>query len=158
MVKGYIDGKRILAVDDEPDVLETLEALLPMCDIEKASTYQDASLKLENQYFDIAILDIMGVRGYDLLEIARKKNIITVMLTAHALSPDNLMKSYEGGAVSYVPKDHMVDLPDLLSHILAYLQKGRDSLWHYWLGKTETYFANTFGPDWKDKFKVVGGD
>ena len=28
--KGLLDGKKILIVDDEPDVLESLEELLPM--------------------------------------------------------------------------------------------------------------------------------
>jgi len=33
--ENLLDGKKILIVDDEPDVLETLEELLPMCDISK---------------------------------------------------------------------------------------------------------------------------
>ncbi len=28
-----MEGKRILIVDDEPDLLDTLEDLLPMCDV-----------------------------------------------------------------------------------------------------------------------------
>ena len=62
-VKELIEGKRVLIVDDEPDVLETLEELLPMCDVVKASSFEEAKEQLEVQYFDIAVLDIMGVDG-----------------------------------------------------------------------------------------------
>jgi len=73
--KSPINGKRVLIVDDEPDILESLEELLPMCYVEKASSFGEAKELLETQYFDIAILDIMGVEGYKLLEIANEKRV-----------------------------------------------------------------------------------
>ena len=88
-----LEGKKILLVDDEPDILEALEELLSMCDIEKASTFEEAKKLLESKDFDIAILDIMGVDGYGLLEIAKGQKITPVMLTAHAFSPDHLVRS-----------------------------------------------------------------
>ena len=63
--KNLLDGKRLLIVDDEPDVLETLEELLPMCSLAKAHSFHEAKERLEGEYFDMAILDIMGVDGYD---------------------------------------------------------------------------------------------
>ena len=87
MDKTLLDGKRILIVDDEPDVLATLEDLLSVCDVVKASNFLEAKNLLTTQYFDMAILDIMGVDGYKLLEIANKQKVIAVMLTAHAPSP-----------------------------------------------------------------------
>lgn len=42
MEDGFLHGKRILIVDDEPDVLETLEASLSMCDVVKATTFEEA--------------------------------------------------------------------------------------------------------------------
>ena len=68
--KDLLEGKRILLVDDEPDVLDTLEDLLPMCETVKASNFNAAKDYLESEHFDMAVLDIMGVEGYDLLEIA----------------------------------------------------------------------------------------
>jgi DNA-binding response OmpR family regulator len=68
-----LEGKRILVVDDEPDVLDTLEDLLSMCEVVKASSFEKAKSLLESGPFDFAILDIMGVNGYDLLDIATKK-------------------------------------------------------------------------------------
>ena len=105
----YLEGKRILIVDDEPDILDSLEDLLSMCNVTKASNFQDVKACLQNQYFDITVLDIMGVEGYDLLEIANKKNIPAAMLTANAISPENLVKSFKEGAASYLPKEEMIN-------------------------------------------------
>ncbi|MGD8961122.1 MAG: response regulator, partial [Desulfobacterales bacterium] len=87
-----LDGKRVLAVDDEKDVLDTLVDLLPMCELVTASSFEKARELLESQQFDLVILDIMGVDGYGLLDMATRKNIPAVMLTAHAWSPDNLVR------------------------------------------------------------------
>ncbi len=54
----------------------TLEDLLSMCDTVKAAIYNEAKDLLEMQDFDIAILDIMGISGYDLLEIAVEKKLL----------------------------------------------------------------------------------
>ncbi len=43
--KNLLGGKRILIVDDEPDVLEALADLLSMCDVVKASTFDEAKEK-----------------------------------------------------------------------------------------------------------------
>jgi DNA-binding response OmpR family regulator len=74
-----LEKKRILIVDDEQDVLDALEDLLPMCVVTKASTFDQAKQLLEDQYFDMAILDIMGVAGYELLKICNQKRVIGVM-------------------------------------------------------------------------------
>jgi len=150
--QSRIEGKRVLIVDDEPDILETLEALLPMCQVTKASTFEDAQKLLESQYFDFAILDIMGVDGYKLLDIAKKKGVIPVMLTAHALSVENTIKSYKKGAASYVPKDEMVKIATFLNDILEAKEKG-ENFWWRWLDRLGDYYEKKFGRDWKNKEK-----
>jgi DNA-binding NtrC family response regulator len=147
-----LEGKRVLIVDDEPDILETLEALLPMCHVAKASTFQDAQKLLETEYFDIAILDIMGVDGYKLLDIAKKKDVIPVMLTAHALSIENTIKSYKKGAASYVPKDEMFKMTTFLNDILEAREKG-ENFWWRWLDRLGSYYEKKFGRDWQGKEK-----
>jgi DNA-binding NtrC family response regulator len=150
--QSRLEGKRVLIVDDEPDILETLEALLPMCQTTKASTFKDAQKLLESEYFDIAILDIMGVDGYKLLDIAKKRGVIPVMLTAHALSIDNTIKSYKKGAASYVPKDEMVKIATFLNDILEAGEKG-ENFWWRWLDRLGDYYEKKFGRDWKTKDK-----
>jgi DNA-binding NtrC family response regulator len=150
--ESLLEGKRIIAVDDEPDILETLEAMLPMCDVVKASSAEQAKTLMESQSFDIAILDIMGVDGYKLLEIAKKKNIIPVMLTAHALSVESTVKSFKGGAASYIPKDEMARIETFLTDILEAKSKGESSWWR-WLDRLGSYYERKFGREWQKEDK-----
>jgi len=143
-----LNNKRVLVVDDEVDVLETIEDLLSMCQVVKASTFAEAKKHLDNRVFDIAILDIMGVDGYRLLEIATRKKILPVMLTAHALSPEDTVKSFKEGAASFVPKDKMKDIATYLVDILEAKEKGR-SFWWRWLERFASYYEKKFGPNWR---------
>jgi len=144
-------GKRVLIVDDEPDVLEVLEGILDMCDIAKATTFEKAKELLEENDFDLAILDIMGVDGYKLLNIAKQKNITAIMLTAHALSPDHLVKSIKEGADSYLPKEEMNNITDFLIDILKSQEKG-ESTWEPWHRRlSSSYFERKWGASWKNQ-------
>lgn len=145
--KKLLDGKKVLVVDDEPDILDSLEELLDMCDVVKAASYEEGKELLESQSFDIAILDIMGVEGFDLLDCAKEKGVITVMLTAHALSPETIVKSHEKGADSYIPKDRMIEITTFLNDILEAREKGMPT-WRKLFERLGTYFENRFGPDW----------
>jgi DNA-binding NtrC family response regulator len=150
--KNLLDGKKILIVDDEPHVLETLEDFLSMSDITKATSFDEAEKLLQNQDFDLAILDIMGVDGYKLLEIANEKKVIAIMLTAHALSVQNTVKAYQEGAASYIPKDEMANIHVYLNDILEAGEKGK-SFWWRWRERFESYYDTKFGTDWKEKEK-----
>jgi DNA-binding response OmpR family regulator len=153
MGKTLLDGKKLLIVDDESDVLATLEDLLEMCHVEKATTFEEAEALLENKYFDMAVLDIMGVDGYKLLEIAKGKDVIAVMLTARALSPEHVIKSFEEGAAFYVPKDEMKNIVTYLNDILEAQEKGKH-FWRRWLERIgNAYCERKFGPDWREKDK-----
>lgn len=142
---NLLDGKKILIVDDEVDILDMLEELLETCDIVKAPTFEAAKKLLESQHFDMAILDIMGVDGYGLLEIANKMGIPTVMLTAHAFTPGNLLRSVKEGADSYLPKEEMANIAIFLTDILEAHEKGKDP-WEPWQDKLPTsYFEKRWG-------------
>ena len=105
-----IRGRKILIVDDEEDVLEELIELLDTCKIDTASSFEEGKERLENEEYDVAILDIMGVKGFELLEIARKQNVPALMLTAHALTEESLKRSAEEGAAYFAPKEEMKDI------------------------------------------------
>lgn len=96
--KPVLKNKKILVVDDELDILESIQEILVGCKVDAVQDYPTALQKLNANTYDLAVLDIMGVQGYDLLETARKKRVRAVMLTGHALSPDNFAKSMGGGA------------------------------------------------------------
>ena len=151
--KDLLEGKKILIVDDEPDVLDTLEELLSMCEVEKASSFEEAKRLLDTEHFDMAVLDIMGVDGYQLLAICNQKNLPAVMLTSHALSPENLVKSFKLGAASFVPKDRIADIAGFLSDVLQAKEKG-EHVWLSWAAKLgEAYWGKKFGPNWRDQDK-----
>ena len=151
-MKDRLEGKKILIVDDEADILETLSEILSMCYVRKTSTYEEARKLLESEHFDIAILDIMGVDGYKLLEIANQKKVIAVMLTAHALSVKDTVKSFKEGAASYVPKEQMSNISTFLNDILEAQDKGKSSMWR-WLDRFAVYYEKRFGSDWKEEDK-----
>jgi len=152
MSKNLLKGKTVLIVDDERDVLETLEDLLSMCEVVKASTFEEAKLTLETQVVDIAVLDIMGVDGYKLLDIARNRKVIPVMLTAHALSPEHTISSYKRGAALYVPKDKMANIVEYLNDVLQAIE-ARKTTWWRWLDRFESYYNKKFEENWKNKDK-----
>jgi len=147
-----LKGKKILAVDDESDVLDTLKEMLDECDMETASTYEFAKELLESKVYDVAILDIMGVRGFDLLKIAMKKKIPALMLTAHGLNPENLVDSVKLGAKSYIPKDKISDIDFYLKQILIAQEKGIEKSGN-WFARLGSYFDDRFGHGWKNKDK-----
>jgi DNA-binding response OmpR family regulator len=103
MKESILNGRSILAVDDEADMLEVLEEEIrgacPNCKIDKAATFEQASQRLVSFKYDLVILDIMGVRGFDLLERASQKKLPVAMLTARALKPPK--RSWESSFLSW---------------------------------------------------------
>lgn len=157
MSDSTLQGKKILVVDDEPDVLETLEEILSMCRVAKAGTFEEAKARLEEEVFDFAILDIMGVDGYRLLELATAKGIPAVMLTAHAFSVPDTVKSFRKGASFYVPKEEMGRLPLFLEDITEALQKGKSPV-RRWLERLASTYDQRFGQGWKGEHRDFWDD
>lgn len=150
--KSILEGKRILAVDDEADVLMLLEEEIlgscPGCKIDKAVTYEEAEEKLKSQFYDIVILDIMGVRGFDLLELAVRRNLRVAMLTSHALSSEALKRSFQLKARSYLPKEKLGEIVPFLEDVLTYEYLPG---WNLLYEKLKEFFNSKFGPDWEKK-------
>ena len=151
MAESILNGKSILAVDDEADILDVLEEEVleyaPNCKIEKVTTYQEATKKLESESFDAVILDIMGVRGFDLLEQSVKRNFPTAMLTAHSLNPESLKRSIEMGAYAYLPKEKIDEIVPFLEDILE--SSDGSTVWGRLMNKLDGYFSSRWGELWK---------
>ncbi len=150
--KSVLKGKRVLAVDDEVDILDTIEDILDEVNLEKASDYQSASKKIRKNAYDLVILDIMGVNGLVLLEEAVARGIPAVMLTAHAINPETLMDSIRKGAISYLPKETLSELDEHLGDLFAVYEQGEPP-WKLLFEKLETFFRTRFGADWKERDK-----
>jgi DNA-binding NtrC family response regulator len=155
MEESILDRKTVLAVDDEPDVLTIIEEeILQSCQdvkIDKALDFEKASELLGSKDYDLVILDIMGVRGFDLLEIAVKRKFKVAMLTAHALNPKALKKAHDMGAMAYLPKDKLGGLVPFLEDILKDEYK---TSWKRLLDELENDFDRTF---FEDDWRMVAG-
>lgn len=150
---NILHGKRVLIVDDEPDVVETIKALLGMCTIDTASNFDTGEALLNQHPYDVAVLDIMGVKGYELLDIAHKNDIPAVMLTAHALSPGDFGKSLSGGAKAYIPKEKLSELDVFLADLIK-AQQG-DEKPHKWFLRLKPFFEMRFGKEWLKTYREV---
>jgi len=146
--ESILKDKAILVVDDEPDVLDSIAEQLDMCRIYRAKDYEIALQLMAGFKFDIVILDVMGVRGFELLKKSVSKGFPTVMLTAHALTPESLKESIKLGAVSFLPKEMMADLDTYLADVITGSKK---MVWKNLLDKLSEYFDRQFGADWKEK-------
>lgn len=148
--ESYLTGKHILAVDDEEDILETIEDILDTARVDTAGDFESASEKIRTGKYDLAVLDIMGVNGLKLLEETVAKGIPTVMLTAHAINPETLMASIRKGAISYLPKEMLAEIDTLLNELLGAHARG-EAPWKLLFDRLGDYFNERFGVDWKQK-------
>jgi DNA-binding NtrC family response regulator len=152
MTEAILNNKKLLIVDDEPDILTIVEEEILQscadCQIDKAIDYETAEGLLTTKEYDLVILDIMGVRGFDLLEIAVRRNFKATMLTAHALRPDTLQKAHDMGAMAFLPKDKLGEIVPFLEEIL---ESDRQSGWKRLMTKLEDYFTQKWGTDWLDR-------
>ena len=148
--RKILKGKRVLVVDDEEDILQLVTELLDICKIDTASTFEEAKELLENNTYHIAVLDIMGVRGYDLLDIATERGIPALMLTAHALTKEDLKKSAEKGASFYAPKDEINKLDIFIADVLDAKEKNKN-IWARWYERLSGFCDRRFGKDWRDQ-------
>jgi CheY-like chemotaxis protein len=150
--EGHLKNKNILVVDDEPDVLDSVQEILSMCKVHKAENYDTALEYLTSYTFDIVILDIMGVNGFELLKNSVLRGFPTVMLTAHALTPGALKKSIKLGAVSFLPKEKLPELKTFLEDVVL---EGGKPVWKKLFDRLGSYFNKRFGPDWEKKDKYL---
>jgi CheY-like chemotaxis protein len=150
--RDILMGKRILVVDDEEDVLGFLETHLDSCKVETALSFEGGKKLLENKSYDAAILDIMGVDGLKLLEVARKKGIPSIMLTANSLFPDTMVGSIKLGANSFIPKDRMYEIDLYLKEIFFAQERGIKKSGN-WFARLSSFFDQRFGQGWKEEDK-----
>jgi DNA-binding response OmpR family regulator len=123
-----MDKKRVLIVDDEPDIVESVKFSLELENIECLEAYdgEEALLKAKSERPDLIILDIMlpKINGYKiarLLKFDQKyKNIPRIMLTARTQEKD-VKLGEETGADKYITKPFDMDL--LVNAVKEYLKE-----------------------------------
>lgn len=116
---SILKEKTVLVVDDEQSTINALEEELDMCIIDKAYNFKEASQFILSYTYDVVVLDIIGVNGFELLRIAASRGFPTVILTAHAVSQEIQKKSKKLGAISFLPKEKMHEIGKLLEDVLT---------------------------------------
>jgi len=119
---------KVLIVDDEPDIVETLSFMLQArnFDVVTASDGFEALSKVKSERPDLVLLDIMmpGMDGYDvcvkLKTDKETKNIPVVMLTARGEN-EAVIRAHKAGANDYIVKPF--SLPTLVSKLNKLLYK-----------------------------------
>ncbi|AFM24555.1 response regulator [Desulfomonile tiedjei] len=147
--QDILSGKKILAVDDEEDILAVIEEQLETCNLITARDYHRAKELLEKDVYDLAVLDIMGVRGFELLEIATQRKIPSVILTAHSMTPESFQRAIDKGAVSFLPKDELARLSELIAEILGEVKEGRTH-WEKLKVRLGHRFKELWGTMWEE--------
>jgi DNA-binding response OmpR family regulator len=145
MTESILNRKKLLVVDDEQDILDVVrEEIMDACPeakVDTATNYESGAEALKSKDYDLVILDIMGVRGFDLLEIAVARKFKVGMLTAHALNAESLKKSHDMGALLYLPKDMIGQLIPFLEGVLLH---SFESGWQQNMEKLDSYFTEKF--------------
>lgn len=104
-------NKKILVVDDEPDIVELITYNLKKegFDVSQAFDGNEALAKIRKEKFDFIILDLMlpGMQGMEICRIMRSEprtsNIPIIMLTAKGEEIDKIL-GLEMGADDYMTK------------------------------------------------------
>ncbi|MFH1904931.1 MAG: response regulator [bacterium] len=122
------EKKKILVVEDEPDVRKALKIRLEDSnwDVLLASDGDEALKEIRKSHIDLIILDIMlpKMNGYKICRLikfdAKYKHIPVIMLTVRAEKEDKI-SGMEAGAEEYITKPYSSEL--LIGKIRKYLEE-----------------------------------
>jgi two-component system KDP operon response regulator KdpE len=120
-----VDGRRILVVDDEPQIRRALRATLSALGfvVADAESGEAAMEKVREEIFDLILLDINmpGLSGLETCRAIRSRSDVSIiMLTVRDRSLDKI-EALDAGADGYVTKPF--DVNELLARIRATLRR-----------------------------------
>ncbi|HUO46192.1 MAG TPA: response regulator [Acidimicrobiia bacterium] len=104
-------GLRVLAADDDPDILDLISYRLERsgCVVLRATDGEEALALARDELPDLAVLDVMMPKmdGYEVTRQIRSDPTTTgikiILLTASSQEPD-VVKGFEAGADDYMTK------------------------------------------------------
>jgi PAS domain S-box-containing protein len=126
MAAPVSESPGILVVDDQPETLTALEALLgPLGhEVVTARSGEEALRRLLDEDFGVIVMDVRmpGMDGFETVELIRQRprhaNTAIMFLTAADADAEQIRRGYSAGAVDYIVKP--VD-PDVLRSKIAML-------------------------------------
>jgi DNA-binding NtrC family response regulator len=123
---------KILVVDDEEDARDYLSRIIRRkfnCSLAKASSGEEALLKLKEEKFDLVVLDIKmpGLSGIDVMRRSVELAPHTKFLAISAYDSNDVANAaLKAGAIDFIPKPHTMELLELkLKEALNNIGKGQ---------------------------------
>jgi DNA-binding response OmpR family regulator len=121
-IKKKTDKTKILVVDDEPNIVQTLQDRLEMNEYQviTAGNGREGLEKVEQERPDVILLDVIMpiMDGHEMLEMLRKqpggRDVSVIMLTARSQTQD-IARANACGIDDYIVKPF--DLSELLEKI-----------------------------------------
>jgi two-component system KDP operon response regulator KdpE len=103
-----LEGKRILVVDDEIDILRLIESIFSGegAQVFAASSGEQALQLLATQSPDLVILDIMmpHMDGFETCNLIKQRSTVPIIFLTALSQDDEIVRGLEGGAVDYITK------------------------------------------------------
>lgn len=123
--EGVNSLSKILIVDDEKEITDLLEVFLQneKFHVTKCYSSNEALLYIQNEKFDLAILDIMlpDIDGFELCKIIRKKHTYPIIMLTSKTEGIDRVAGLSLGADDYVTKPF---LPvELVARVKAQLRR-----------------------------------
>jgi len=124
MKESVLMGKRILVVDDKPNILTVLEKEIsescPECRFETATTYQEAVEKMMSWTYDVVVLDGMGTRDFDLLDWALVRNFPVALLITPSPNPERQNQAIKKITRFTLPMEKLEEIVPFLEDVVWY--------------------------------------
>lgn len=126
------NSKRILVVDDDPELLQLVRVLLARIHIENVITAESAAAAAAALRTpplpDVVILDLMlpDISGVEFLRQMRSKpafDSVPVLVLSAIIDPDHIRQALDAGADRYLTKPYIAN--NLLTVVQEILRTGR---------------------------------
>lgn len=117
---------KVLVVDDEAPIGELFNDLLKKenCTVKSVATGEEAIAKINEEDFDIVLLDIKlpGISGLETLKQLKvtKSNLVVIMITGFGYDDDLIKKSQELGCSGYIGKN--LAIPQMINSFRSFLK------------------------------------
>lgn len=121
-----MDKKKIMVVDDEPDIREILQFNLENAGYSVISAVSaETALEMCDQDIDLILLDVMmeGMSGFKMAEILRKekKNQIPIIFLTARSAENDLLTGFSAGGDDYIAKPFSIN--EVLARVKAVLKR-----------------------------------
>lgn len=122
------DSSKILAIDDEQVIIESIDRLLSAegLKVDTTMSTQEALYKIDRNMYQLIITDLMmpDVDGFQLLDELHRRNLhIPIIVMTGYSTVENAVKSLHEGAIDFLPKPFTVD--ELLSCVQRGINYGK---------------------------------